>query len=133
MAKAIGSLLRAARERASLTQTAVSKQLGLGAGQLSQIESGRTVSPEFATVARIAAVVGLSLDELASECGYDGRRSGDGSMALRRLTAANERIESILRSLDGAATDARAALSELRVEIADVTPRKGPRKRKRSG
>lgn len=132
MAKPIGLILRSIREGAGLTQTAVSRRAGLGPGQLSQIESGRSASPEFSTVARIVAVVGASLDEIAVECGYGVRRSGEATNTLRRLTVANEGMEAVLRSLDGAAASAKAALSELQAEIADVAPHGGMRRRKRS-
>lgn len=106
MAKSIGAALREVREAAGLTQSAVTKAAGLAPGQLSQIESGRSSSPEFATVAKIAAVLGASLNELAKMGGLpvatldDGARVGAAiiraSEALRAATASSVRLHTQL-------------------------------------
>jgi transcriptional regulator with XRE-family HTH domain len=108
MAKSIGAALREARTDAGLSQSAVTNAAGLAPGQLSQIESGRSASPEFTTVARVAAVLGLSLHELAKTVGLptakaDGDLQGSAllakaSEALRIAATGTERLNAQLQA-----------------------------------
>jgi hypothetical protein len=45
--------------------------------QLSRVEAGKSASPEFITVARIAAAVDMSLDEVAARSGAPGHSRPD--------------------------------------------------------
>ena len=58
----LGALLRQARGSRSMLQTAL--DAGLSPETLRKIESGRVATPAFPTIATIADVLGLSLDEV---------------------------------------------------------------------
>ncbi|MFD5073253.1 helix-turn-helix domain-containing protein [Streptomyces sp. NPDC058371] len=62
----LGRLLREARGRRSMADIAASA--GLSAETLRKIETGRAPTPAFFTVAALARVLGLSLDEVAGHC-----------------------------------------------------------------
>ena len=59
----LGVLLR--RARGDRSMTAVAMAAGVSAETLRKIETGRAPTPSFFTIAAVAAVLGLSLDELA--------------------------------------------------------------------
>ncbi len=67
--KNVGAVLKGARQRAGLSQHAVARRLGIATSQVSQVESGRRADPQFSTVARMAAIVNISLDEIAAQYG----------------------------------------------------------------
>ena len=58
----LGALLRRARGQRSILETAL--DAGISPETLRKIETGRVATPAFPTVAAVAAVLGLSLDEL---------------------------------------------------------------------
>ncbi|MET0448250.1 MAG: helix-turn-helix transcriptional regulator [Aeromicrobium sp.] len=58
----LGALLRHARGERSMLQTALDARVS--PETLRKIESGRVATPAFSTIAAIADVVGLSLDEV---------------------------------------------------------------------
>jgi transcriptional regulator with XRE-family HTH domain len=62
----MGALLRKARGERSMVEVAAAA--GLSAETLRKIETGRAPTPAFFTVAALAAVLGLSMDELAAAC-----------------------------------------------------------------
>jgi transcriptional regulator with XRE-family HTH domain len=68
-ANGIGAALRAIREREGLTLTAVARRAGISDAMLSRIERGERASPQFTTIAKIAYVLGTSLDEIAHSAG----------------------------------------------------------------
>ncbi|MGX1134285.1 transcriptional regulator with XRE-family HTH domain [Streptomyces glaucescens] len=59
----LGRLLREARGGRSMTEIAA--RAGISAETLRKIETGRAPTPAFFTVAALAGVLGLSMDELA--------------------------------------------------------------------
>ncbi|MBU8860653.1 MULTISPECIES: helix-turn-helix transcriptional regulator [unclassified Micromonospora] len=61
----LGALLRRARGERSMLLTALGA--GVSPETLRKIESGRVATPAFPTIAAIAEVLGLSLDEVWSE------------------------------------------------------------------
>ncbi|GAA1864927.1 helix-turn-helix transcriptional regulator [Myceligenerans crystallogenes] len=61
----LGALLRRARGNRSMLEVAL--DAGVSPETLRKIESGRVATPAFPTVAGIAAVLGLSLDEIWRE------------------------------------------------------------------
>jgi transcriptional regulator with XRE-family HTH domain len=129
MQKSLAMALRDARERSGLSQTAASRRAGLALGQLSKIESGASPSPEFATVARLCGVIGVSLDAIAADCGFvPARAATKASALLRRLTIVNEHLEGALRSESDFAKRLAAALSEVQAELVELTPTKRKRK-----
>ncbi|WP_055569456.1 helix-turn-helix domain-containing protein [Streptomyces atriruber] len=62
----LGALLRAARAERSMVSVAA--EAGLSAETLRKIETGRAPTPALFTVAALASVLGLSLDELVVRC-----------------------------------------------------------------
>lgn len=73
----LGALLRQARGTRSILDTALAA--GVSPETLRKIETGRVATPSFATVAAVAQVVGLSLDELWSEVDADERAGSAAS------------------------------------------------------
>ncbi|MEV5506781.1 helix-turn-helix domain-containing protein [Streptomyces orinoci] len=61
-----GTLLRQARGERSMVEVAAAA--GVSAETLRKIETGRAPTPAFFTVAALASVLGVSLDELAAVC-----------------------------------------------------------------
>ncbi|MFI9723000.1 helix-turn-helix domain-containing protein [Streptomyces sp. NPDC052396] len=61
-----GALLRQARGERSMVEIAAAA--GVSAETLRKIETGRAPTPAFFTVAALASVLGLSMDELAAAC-----------------------------------------------------------------
>ncbi|HET6360353.1 helix-turn-helix transcriptional regulator [Streptomyces sp.] len=62
----LGQLLRRARGDRSMVEVAAAA--GLSPETLRKIETGRAPTPAFFTVAAVASVLGLSMDELALNC-----------------------------------------------------------------
>ncbi|MGE7388611.1 helix-turn-helix domain-containing protein [Streptomyces sp. NPDC004126] len=62
----LGALLREARAGRSMVEVAAGA--GLSAETLRKIETGRAPTPAFFTVAALAQVLGLSLDEVIRRC-----------------------------------------------------------------
>ena len=62
----LGQLLREARGGRSMADIAA--EAGVSAETLRKIETGRAPTPAFFTVAALARVLGLSMDELAVRC-----------------------------------------------------------------
>lgn len=58
----LGAALRRARGQRSMLEVAL--DAGISPETLRKIESGRVATPAFSTVAAVASVIGLSLDEL---------------------------------------------------------------------
>ncbi|SOE08151.1 Helix-turn-helix domain-containing protein [Streptomyces sp. Ag109_G2-15] len=63
----LGQLLREARGGRSMVEVAA--EAGISAETLRKIETGRAPTPAFFTVAALAGVLGLSMDELVVRCG----------------------------------------------------------------
>jgi len=68
----LGALLRRARGDNSMLNTAL--RAGVSPETLRKIESGRVATPAFSTIAAIADVLGLSLDEVWAEVNRAGAR-----------------------------------------------------------
>ncbi|GGK87260.1 transcriptional regulator with XRE-family HTH domain [Curtobacterium luteum] len=81
--RALGALLRAARADRSMLDVALAA--GVSPETLRKIETGRIATPSFGTVAAVAAVVGLSLDEVWREV----RRVGE-DVAVGRTVSADD-------------------------------------------
>ncbi|MGW2745468.1 helix-turn-helix domain-containing protein [Streptomyces sp. NPDC001450] len=62
----LGRLLREARAGRSMAEVAA--EAGVSAETLRKIETGRAPTPAFFTVAALAGVLGLSMDELVARC-----------------------------------------------------------------
>jgi transcriptional regulator with XRE-family HTH domain len=70
----LGAVLRRARGSASLAQVAAAARVSVET--LRKIETGRIPTPAFFTVAALAGVLGLSLDELSAEFALTGGTAG---------------------------------------------------------
>ncbi|MBN9107308.1 MAG: helix-turn-helix transcriptional regulator [Pseudonocardia sp.] len=68
----LGALLRRARGPRSMLETAL--DAGVSPETLRKIESGRVATPAFPTIAAIADVLALSLDEVWTEINGTPRR-----------------------------------------------------------
>ncbi|XAS63760.1 helix-turn-helix transcriptional regulator [Pseudarthrobacter sp. So.54] len=84
----LGALVRLARGERSMLHTAL--DAGVSPETLRKIESGRVATPAFSTIAAIADVLGLSLDEVWAEVslperGVDPARSSGN--ARQRLAS----------------------------------------------
>ncbi|MFF8277922.1 helix-turn-helix domain-containing protein [Streptomyces lateritius] len=62
----LGLLLREARGHRSMVE--IANSAGLSPETLRKIETGRAPTPAFFTVAALARVLGLSLDEIVTRC-----------------------------------------------------------------
>ncbi|MET8584580.1 helix-turn-helix transcriptional regulator [Streptomyces collinus] len=62
----LGQLLRESRGGRSMAEVAA--EAGVSAETLRKIETGRAPTPAFFTIAALARVLGLSMDELALWC-----------------------------------------------------------------
>jgi transcriptional regulator with XRE-family HTH domain len=81
----LGALLRRARGERPMLATAL--DAGVSPETLRKIESGRVATPAFPTVAAIAAVLGLSLDELWAEISRPGAADGPAAEDARAQLA----------------------------------------------
>jgi transcriptional regulator with XRE-family HTH domain len=67
----LGAVLRSARGARSILEVAL--DAGVSPETLRKIETGRIATPSFPTVAALAGVLGLSLDDVWAEaCAVDG-------------------------------------------------------------
>lgn len=110
MAKNLGVTIREERERAGMTQSALASRLNMTPGNLSKLEKGDgKATPRFDTVARIAAVLGLSLDELAQTCGYlprpdaNAKDAASAAALAKSLRRAQEALDTVGASIGDAA------------------------------
>jgi transcriptional regulator with XRE-family HTH domain len=71
--RALGAKLRRGRERKELTQQQVAEQAGLAYATVRKIEAG-TPNPGFFTVADLARVSGVPLQDLARRPGRPSRQ-----------------------------------------------------------
>jgi transcriptional regulator with XRE-family HTH domain len=119
VARSLGQVIKAARNRAGLSQSAVARQAKIAASVLSNIEGGKRDDLRFETVARIAQVLGLSLDTVAHECGFDFKIKSDSGITsdlarLAELLKTAEREQSQASRSTGEAQRILAALSQAR-------------------
>jgi transcriptional regulator with XRE-family HTH domain len=84
----LGALLRSARGTRSMLETAL--DAGVSPETLRKIEAGRVATPAFSTIAAIAGVLGLSLDELWHQVDCED----DGMQTSRPPRAAGRRLVS---------------------------------------
>ncbi len=73
----LGAVLRQARGTRSILDTALAA--GVSPETLRKIETGRVATPSFATVASVARVVGVSLDDLWSDVADSERAASAAS------------------------------------------------------
>lgn len=99
--KRIGPAIRAHREAEGLSQAAVARRAGIHAAMLSRIERDERSDPYFSTIAKVAAVLGLSLDELAAESGLPSVRRVRTAASVEGVRL-NEDLAAVSRHLSRA-------------------------------
>jgi transcriptional regulator with XRE-family HTH domain len=67
--KAMGERLEALRKRSGLTQSDLANASGVPIGTIRNFEQGRRI-PLFRVAARLAYIIGCTLDELAGDLGH---------------------------------------------------------------
>jgi len=72
----LGLLLREARGPRSMADVAATS--GVPVETLRKIETGRIATPAFFTVAALARALGLSLEQVSSQCSAQTPDDGDG-------------------------------------------------------
>lgn len=113
MAKRLGQVLRQARERVGLSQSALARAISGTQAQISRLEGGQREVTRFDTIARIAEVTGASLDHLAYECGYISKPSPARRSPSAGLTRALTRIKKASKSAESASRDLEDAMADL--------------------
>jgi transcriptional regulator with XRE-family HTH domain len=101
-APTLATIIREARERLMLSQTELAQRCGMKQNHISRLESDDMVGTRFSTIARVAAVLGLSLDELSAKLGYAPSVSGrdrmvtpnDRALVLEQLRALSSTLAS---------------------------------------
>ena len=101
----IGAALRRIRERLGVSIVSVARRGGISDAMLSRIERGERLSPHFTTVAKIAKVLGVSLDEVAEEAGIPIARPHNLSavssgLEIRRSQGVETAVKHMQRALD---------------------------------
>jgi transcriptional regulator with XRE-family HTH domain len=76
-ARPLGRTLRDARIKRGLSLRDLERVTGIAVSQLSRMELGTRKNPSFATIARVAAALGVSLDVLSASAGIGGGDSFD--------------------------------------------------------
>jgi DNA-binding XRE family transcriptional regulator len=89
--KRLGALLRRVRGERSMLWTALTARVS--PETLRKIESGRVATPAFSTVAAVAEVLGLSLDEVWAEINQSDH--GDESTAVSPLASSVALTETV--------------------------------------
>ena len=91
MASALGSRLLEIREKRGVSRAHVAREAAIDVALLFRLENGTAKNPSFKTVAAVARVLNLSLDDLANP--RRGRRKEPAAeIALRHLTSAMEAL-----------------------------------------
>jgi transcriptional regulator with XRE-family HTH domain len=88
--RTVGEVVQEARKGLGLSQRALGKAAGIDASHVSHLENDPDRIPRFDTMARVAAALGMSLDDLAADCGYGAEPKG--SRPLPRAAAELEHI-----------------------------------------
>ena len=96
----LGTTLKAARNRASLSLRDVHRMTGIKSGHLSQIETGVIAKPDMAILWDLAAVYELRFAELLVLAGHEPNTAGE-DRARQRTTVA-------LRALEGLSPEEHA-------------------------
>jgi len=113
----LGSTLRQAREATGLSLRGLARKIGISPAQISQIEGGTRKSPGFQSIAKIAAALSLSLDEVAAAAGL----GAEPSAGTPRPTAAFPLDEVKRIKAEAASVSARADALLSILENADLS------------
>lgn len=114
----IGPYLRLARERVGLSQRELSLRTGITQAAISKIESPAKGKPYFESIAKIAEVLGLSMDQLAADCGLISERSHRGQkLDSAELEKAQEGAAKVASHIKAASTELSATIRSLNVAV----------------
>lgn len=119
----VGVVLKAARLEAGLSVRDLERASGVTTALIAKLESGSRPDPSFRTIERLAAAIGISLDEVASRARGGAKAESAPSEASRAKA---------LAALDKAAktTDsARAAIDAAVAVLAPTAKKKTGRRR----
>jgi transcriptional regulator with XRE-family HTH domain len=107
--RAIGQVLQAAREQMKMSQGGLSEATGMPQAVISRVEGGQREAPRFETVARMAAGLQISLDEVAAACGLGASKprkvrpksnmpavAAEARAIQRELRALQRRVENLI-------------------------------------
>ena len=96
-------MLKAARERAGMSQSDLARTAGISPNMISRLEAGERQAPTFATVAKLASALGVSLDAVAAATGTAGRALDHDPPAIaelhalrRTIATADQQVEHLL-------------------------------------
>lgn len=112
MKESVGSVLRRLRERSNLSQAQLAKLAGVRQTDISRLETGQRGNVRFELVARLAAALSLSLDDVAYAAGIIPKppSSAAGSKRLADARYALEEAMEKATSLQEHLTTMHAAL-----------------------
>lgn len=128
--RTIGQILRHAREQAGLSQAALAARVGLAANHVVRLETGEKAQPRFETVVRLAAELGLSLDDVAAHMGLpSGRVSEKSGKAASKTAAALREFLVACRGVEKLAQDALEVIAaEAGIPLAAPPKRSAPKR-----
>lgn len=89
--------LKRSRDLAELTQDEASRLSGVPKSRISTYEQGVTNEPRFDIVARLAYVYGVSLDQLAAECGLPTRVTAAAPPEGEPVPIADPRLRAVVQ------------------------------------
>lgn len=109
----LGEIIAQSREARQISPATLARRANVTAAQISRLESGEQSDPHLSTIARIAHVLDLSLDDIADEMrlGRAKRLEGDSldetaeelPLAVRdlqeRLAAQNDRLALVIETV----------------------------------
>jgi len=137
----LSSRLRSLRERQGLTRTQLAEAADISPRTLERIETAATSAPGLFTVAAVARVLGVSLDELSTDAsaagtsgivsaGYEGRSIEGFVQALTDSgvqTVADVRLNAISRKKGFSKTRLTAALAEAGIDYRHLSALGNPK------
>lgn len=100
VSNSIGGILRRRRIEEGLSQSVVAKRAGIHAAMLSRIERDERSDPYFTTVARVARVLSLSLDEIASSRAGGEKVARSPRSQHGGLVAAHAEVQRIRKQME---------------------------------
>lgn len=111
----LGPTIAGARIAAGMSQADLARRAQLTASHLARVEAGEKIHLHFETVARLAEVLKLSMDDISSACGYRVTRlpptSGAAAVALAEV------LRGLLREVMTAEASVRQTLGALEDEF----------------
>ncbi len=114
VARALGKIIKDAREKAGLSQSALARASQIAPNVVSRIEAGKRPNLQFVTVARLAKSLGLSLGHLAEQVGISiGKRGAGGKpntsvKSIDELARAGKELAKIAERVTHSASELRS-------------------------